>query len=170
MKIPMVPKVSSKNKGFATIIVILVVVLTLAFLGYKYFSSKRPKTSGGQSIGLIERRSKPTGIISGVSLARATDSEGAPLDLADGFGVKDPKIFVASALNNAPVGTEIAYVRYFDGNYLDHKSIKIAKANSKYAYFEWSLKSPLEVRRPGKYLIKLYANGVLERAVEFRVS
>ncbi len=117
----------------------------------------------------IEKRSKSPGVIADIILAKTIDATtGKPLTITHAFSKKEPTIYAVMKLQHVSSGTRIEYVRYRNKKYLDHRSIQIVQPVL-YVNFHWKLKTPPADRPAGTYLIKVYANGKLEKAAEYVV-
>lgn len=169
--------------------IVLIVVLTIlaafigSFLGFLFFRNYFPKvsiqttkqnlnkSSAASNTTKPKPRSKIPGmIVQGVPAKEIDPISGKPLMPTQQFFANEKIIYLTIALNNPKTGTKIEYVRYLNGKYLDHRSITIEKEKTLYANFNWSLNNPLATHLTGDYKVKLYTNGVFERAVEYKIN
>ena len=72
-------------------------------------------------------------------------------------------------VNKPKKGTNFEYVRYFDGKYVDHKSLTTLSTNTDYVSFKWTLVNAKSMRLPGDYKVKLYTNGKFEKELSYQV-
>ncbi len=177
------------QKGLAPLILVLVVALLAGggFLGYQMYSSKNPSSFGGGGTApalpnlklpaktspttqkVVMPRSKAPGIVTAALTAHGYNSKtGSAIKPDKYFAPKDPQVFLLMNVNKPKVGDRVEYVRYLQGKYLDHRSIKVAQANWKYAYFGWSAKTGKEHKK-GIYRVRVYSNGVLEKKLNYIV-
>ncbi len=169
------------RRGFAHIVLIVVVAAVLAVGGYFVYQRLtpvkviNPTAKPSAPAVTITQRSKAPGVITQITMAKTIDpATSKPVVMASKITTTDPSVYAVLTLNKAPVGTKIEYIRYYskDGNNfkpLDHKSLTIAKANAQYAAFNWNLVGNAK-RVPGSYLVKTYTNGRFEKAVTYTVS
>lgn len=156
------------EKGFTPLLIVIIIVLIGAagFLGYQV---TRPKTSTKSSQKVIPPRSKAPGVISAAITAHGYNPKtGSVIKPDKYFSPKDRQLYLALNINKPKVGTHIEYVRYLQGKYLDHRSIKVTQPNWKYAYFGWTNK-PGKQHKKGIYRVRVYSNGILEKKVNYIV-
>lgn len=167
-------KAKFSQQGLAPLI-ILVIVAALAgagFLGYKYLGSKQ-QASKGPKIATKTAPPRPRSKSPGVVLAAITahgynQKTGAAIKPDKYFSPKDNQLYLLMNVNKPKVGTRIEYIRYLQGHYLDHRSVKVNQPNWKYAYFGWSNK-PGKMHKKGIYRVRVYSNGVLDKKVNYVV-
>ncbi len=170
---------SSNQKGFAPVIIVVVVVLAVVgLLAYQAtvkntVSQKTTPATQEQSFFsklLGQKPPQPVQMILGAKTTKTVDpNTGTGGVEATSFSTKDPDIFIALQVNKPPKGTKFEYVRYFKGKYVDHKSLETTKAGVDYVSFNWSLKTANSKRLPGDYRVKLYTNGNFEKEISFVV-
>lgn len=151
--------------GFIFALIIFAGVLVL-----KQNIFQKNKKTGKTIVQTEIRRSKAPGVIGEVLMTKTVDSIGRPLNLTSQFSKNDKEILLVTKLKNPKVGTDIEYVRYLDGKYIDHRSLKIEKVDALYASFSWELKDQFSTHRKGEYKVKLYTNGRAEKIVSYTVS
>lgn len=169
------------QKGVAPLIILVIIaaIVGTGIIGYQVYRSNnavpQKASQKGQSnktaLKKIEAppRSKAPGIISAAITAHGYNPKtGAAIKPDKYFSPKDKQLFLLLNVNKAKVGTHIEYVRYLQGKYLDHRSIKITQPNWKYAYFSWTNK-PGREHKKGVYRVRIYSNGVLEKKVNYLV-
>ena len=151
---------SSNQKGFAPVaVVVILVVLVVAGLfayqnkGKNIPGQKIPSTTGQQSFFsklLGQKPPQPTEMILGAKTTKTIDSKtGSGGVETSVFTAKDQDIYVALTVNQPSKGTKFEYVRYFNGKYVDHKSLETTKAGIDYVSFHWSLKEAKSKRLAG---------------------
>ena len=169
------------QKGLAPLI-ILVIVAALAgvsFLGYSLYSKntstvspvKQPfkSTSTTKKVSAVPPRSSAPGVVLAALTAHGYNSKtGSAVKPDKYFSPKDKQIYLLMNVNKPKVGTRIEYVRYLQGKYLDHKSLKVTQPNLKYAYFNWSAKTSKDHKK-GIYRVRVYTNGILEKKINYLV-
>lgn len=175
------------EKGFTPLLIVLIIVL-IGAAGVLGYQAIRPKTSTpttsqapsakkplGSKIPAkssqkgIPPRSKAPGVISAAITAHGYNPKtGSVIKPDKYFSPKDRQLYLALNINKPKVGTRIEYVRYLQGKYLDHRSIKVAQPNWKYAYFGWTNK-PGKEHKKGIYRVRVYSNGILEKKVNYIV-
>lgn len=170
------------QKGLAPLI-ILIIVAALAgasFLGYRYYSSKNiptpspvrqaPKSTSStvKKVTIPPRSIAPGVILAALTAHGYNPKTGSAIKPDKYFSPKDKQIYLLMNVNKPKIGTRIEYVRYLQGKYLDHRSIKIAQSNWKYAYFGWTNK-PGKDHKKGIYRVRVYSNGVLEKKINYLI-
>ncbi len=172
------------QKGFAPLIIILAILalVGVGFLGYKTYGSpanlinsvnpakNQPNKSSVKLVKInVAPRSKAPGLINAAITAHGFNPKtGAAVKPTKYFSPKDKQVYLLMNVNKPKVGSHIEYVRYLQGKYLDHRSIKISQANWKYAYFGWNAK-PGKEHKKGVYRLRIYTNGVLEKKINYLV-
>lgn len=163
-------------QGFGTIVIILIllVVVTIGFFGWKAYQQLRNQKQNSQKVikkQVLVRRSKIPNVITQATTAKAVDAKtGKVITPASVFFPNDKTIYLALGLNKPKVGTRIDYLRYFNGRYVDHGSVKIAQPNTSHLAFDWSVTHGLGNRPDGQYKVATYTNGVLEKRILYTVE
>lgn len=101
--------------------------------------------------------------ITDVLMARGLDAHGNPIGISQKFSTKhDTSVYAVVDLKNATKKTQVAYVRYYNGRYVDSKITVPSKdaAPKVFFYFEKGAGS----YPAGNYTIVTYVNG--KRAVQ----
>lgn len=174
-------KTKSNQKGFASIIVVVVVVLAIAgLLAYqkigKNTSTKnaslanQAKSLFSNLLGQKPSQPKPTGMILGATTTKSVDPKTGKgeVEVAT-FSTKDPIVYVVLQVNKPKKDTKFEYVRYFNGKYVDHKSLGTTKDGVDYVSFSWRLKDSKSKHLAGDYKVKLYTNGNFEKELSYQV-
>lgn len=168
------------QNGLAPLIIVLVVTALagVGFLGYKYLGSKnistlaptqQPKTPIASSNKTSAPRSKAPGVVLAALTAHGYNPKtGSAVKPDKYFSTKDSSVYLLMKVNKPKIGTRLEYIRYLQGHFLDHRSIKVTQPNWKYAYFGWSNK-PGKLHKKGIYRVRVYTNGVLEKKINYVV-
>lgn len=172
-------KTKSNKKGFASLIIVVVVVLAIAgFLAYQ----RRGKTASVKNTSptsqvrsffsnlLGQKPSQPTGMILGATTTKSVDPKTGKGGVeVTTFSNKDPIVYVVLQVNKPKKDTKFEYVRYFNGKYVDHKSLGTTKDGVDYVSFSWRLKDSKSKHLAGDYKVKLYTNGNFEKELSYQV-
>ncbi len=115
-------------------------------------------------------KSKPStqATITSVVLSQAISANGAPLNPATTFSASAPAIYAVLALKNAVQRTELSYVRYYEGKYVDAKVSHPTQKGVRYFHFDFALK-PGQTRKAGNYTLNFYVNGKKTQSVSYVV-
>lgn len=141
-----------KNKNNIFLIVALLVLVGGGFWAYK-----------------LSRTSSAPAQITSVVMARGVDSQGNPVGVATVFDRKtDKAVYAVLTLANATKQTKVAYMRYYNGKYVDSKVSTPAKAGA--AKFFFSFEKGVGLYPAGNYKIVTYVDGrrSLESAFAFK--
>lgn len=161
-----------KNQKGLTHILILVIIVALAgasIFGYTHYLKNKQPSKDISTKKVTLGRSKAPGIVSNLALTKEIDAKtGLPKSAGKNFSQKDQAIYLTMNLNKAKKGTNIEYVRFINGQYLDHGSIEINQDNDTIANFSWHL-NPGSLRLPGTYRVKIYTNGIFEKALSYKI-
>lgn len=175
------PSVSpSRTRSFFTgkfsIALVVLVLITVSLISFKTYQKSQnqkqtqvvKKTVQKQE---IVRRSKIPNTILAATTAKIIDVKtGKVIKAARIFSVDDKTIYLALDLNKPDAGTRIDYIRYLNGRYVDHGSVKLAKANVNNLVFDWTTTNILGSRPEGKYKVATYTNGILEKRISYSVT
>ncbi|GEM_PF-1427147 len=119
----------------------------------------KPATKSGPSV---------QAAITGVVLSKTIDASGAPVNPDTTFSPSTPTIYAILTLKNAVQRTELSYVRYYEGKYIDAKVSHPTRNGVRYFHFEFALK-PGQTRKAGHYTLNLYVNGKKAQSVSYIV-
>ena len=172
------------NKNFTLTIVAAVVVLVG---GTYYFYTKSPQTSTvpvspSVSIppGTTERaiNTKGTGAvakpvpvkptISSVLLSTALTTSGSAVSPTTTFSPTTPTVYAVLSLKNVTVRTQLSYVRYYEGKYVDSKVSHPSTNNIKNFHFSWILNAG-QTRKVGNYSLVFYVDGKKANTVNYSI-
>ena len=164
-----------KQLGFALPLVILVIVIILGgLLGFKtYLQYKENQQTEKKTVvkQVVVRRSKIPNVIAQATTAKAIDVKtGKVITAARIFTPNDKTVYLALNLDSAKSGTNIDYIRYLNGRYVDHGNSKLTKDLVENISFSWTNTKPLGSITEGKWKIATYTNGILEKRVNYEVQ
>lgn len=154
---------------------ILLILVTGALIGYKTYrlitlSQQQQQTKVVMQQQLV-RRSKISGVIVRATTAKAIDVKtGKVIQAARIFSINDKTIYLTLDLNSAKIGTNIDYIRYLNGRYVDHGNVKTTTDGANNISFSWTNSKPLGSITDGKWKIATYTNGILEKRVTYLVK
>ena len=160
----MVVKMKTKS------LVVLVALVVVGYFGYQAIVKKSSPASTLKSIQSKLNPAKTVGVIMGVKTSKSLDPKtGMAGTEVNTFSTKDPVIYVVLQVNKPAKGTKFEYTRYFNGKYVDRKSLETTKDGMNYVSFSWRLKNAQSKRLAGDYKVRLYTNGNFEREVSYQV-
>lgn len=163
-----------KQKGIALPIIILLVVLVGGLIGYKtYQQIQSQKQAEKKTVvkQVIVRRSKIPNVIVQATTAKAIDVKtGKVITAARVFSTVDKTVYLALDLDKPKSGTNIDYIRYLNGRYVDHGNSKLTKDLVENISFSWTNSRSLGSVIEGKWKIATYTNGILEKRVSYVVQ
>ncbi len=150
------------EKGFIPLWIILVVVVVgVGLVGYGVYH----KSNTGK---VVKAANRP-GIIKNEQFSTAVDSKGAATHSASEFSPTDQKVYAVISLDKVKAGTNIQYVRYYNGKNIGGGSVKITKDDTKNVDFLFATK-PGKSRHVGDYKVKVYTNGKAEMSSVYTVK
>lgn len=162
------------QSGFAAPIFILLILIVAGLLGYKtYRQIQTQKQAEKKTVvkQVIVRRSKIPNVIVSATTAKAIDIKtGKVITAARLFTGSDKTIYLALDLDSAKAGTNIDYIRYLNGRYVDHGNAKLSKDLTDNINFSWTNTRQLGSVAEGNWKIATYTNGVLEKRVSYVVQ
>ncbi len=165
---------NKNQKGVALPIIILLVTLVGVLVGYKsYQQIKSAKEAEKKTVvkQVVLRRSKIPNVIVQATTAKAIDVKtGKVITAARVFSLNDKTVFLALDLDSAKSGTNIDYIRYLNGRYVDHGNSKLSKDLVDNISFSWTNSRSLGSLIEGKWKIATYTNGILEKRVTYEVQ
>lgn len=164
----------NKQKGMAVPIIILLVVIVAGLVGYKtYQQFKSSQQSEKKTVvkQVVVRRSKIPNVIVTATTAKAIDVKtGKVITAARIFSLNDKTVYLALDLDSAKSGTNIDYIRYLNGRYVDHGNAKLTKDAIDNIDFSWTNNRSLGSVVEGKWKVATYTNGILEKRVSYVVQ
>lgn len=159
------------QRGFAHILIALIVVATVAGVGffvYQRAQETRQANSTSDLPGAAKTTNLPS-IVKAVKFSTKVDSIGKATAPTSSFSPADGKINVVSTLQSPKKGTRIEFVRYRDNKFTDNGSLAIAKNGAQYASFDFTPK-PGKQHPAGLYKVKIYANGNYQTSGTYSVK
>ncbi len=107
--------------------------------------------------------------ITNVAMSRSITARGAAVAPKTVFSSADPVIYAVLSLQNATQRTELSYVRYYAGKYVDSKVSHPTKDGVQYFHFDWTLK-PGQTRKTGNYTLNFYVNGEKAKRISYSIQ
>ncbi len=113
-------------------------------------------------------KSQPGTVAAITSAAMSTKlaASGASLQPKTVFSSTDPVIYAVLTVQNVTPYTELSYVRYFNGKYVDSKVSHPTQNGIKYFHFDWTLLSG-KTHKTGSYTLNFYVNGKKAQNVKY---
>jgi hypothetical protein len=106
--------------------------------------------------------------IKSVQFATAIAPDGGPQNPTTTFhATTDSKIIAVIALD-VPVGTQLSFIRYIGGAYVDSRTAVVPKP-AKYFYFEFTAATG-KTFTPGQYRLRLYVDGHATTEVGYQIG
>ncbi len=175
MKITKEIKSIAFQNGFIAlpVIVVLLIVVVGGLVGFRAYQQSHSQQAQKQTIAkqVLVRRSKIPNVIVNATTAKAIDVKtGKVITAAAVFTNSDKTIYLALDLDSAKSGTNIDYIRYLNGRYVDHGNSKLNKDAVDNISFSWTNNRSLGSVIEGKWKIATYTNGLLEKRVNYTVS
>ena len=115
---------------------------------------------------------KPIGVnatISKVTIGTVLGTSGAVSGASATFAPTTKTIYAGLAVKNVTVRTQLSYVRYFNGKYVDSKVSHPSKDGVAYFHFAWTLVSG-QTRKPGNYALTFYVNGKKAQTATYTIK
>ncbi len=127
-------------------------------------------SSSSSSTSKLATKSKPStpAVVTGVVLSKAITASGAPLNPVTTFSSNTPTIYAVLTLKNAVQRTELSYIRYYEGKYVDAKVSHPTRDGVRYFHFKFALKSG-QTRKAGHYKLTFYVNGKKTQSADYVV-
>ncbi len=113
---------------------------------------------------------KPVAVASilGLQMSSGLTSSGAALKSVATFSTTVPTIYAVLSLKNATQHTQLSYIRYYNGKYVDSKVSHPSKDGAKYFHFNWVLNAG-QTRNIGNYALVFYVDGKKVQTVNYSV-
>ncbi len=166
---------TNSQKGFAIPLIILLVVVVGGLVGFKAYQQYQVQKQGASKKTVVQqvvvRRSKIPNVIAKATTAQAIDVKtGKVITAARVFSSNDKTVYLALDLDSAKTGTNIDYIRYLNGRYVDHGNTKLTKDLIANISFSWTNIKPIGSVTDGNWKIATYTNGILEKRVNYTVK
>lgn len=85
------------------------------------------------------------------------------------FTPSTQNIYAVLSLKNVTQRTQISYIRYYNGKYVDSKVSHPSKDGVKNFHFQWEL-TPGKTRKLGTYTLAFYVNGSKMKTLSYTVK
>lgn len=107
-------------------------------------------------------------VIADVSMSTALTASGAAANPVTSVSSAAPALYAVLSLKNATARTQLSYIRYYQGKYVDSKVSHPTMNRAKYFHFSWALKAG-QSRKAGAYTLVLYVDGKKSTAINYTV-
>lgn len=107
--------------------------------------------------------------ITSVTMSDAINTSGLAVGSKSVFAPTTKNIYAVLTLKNAVQRTQLSYVRYFNGKYVDSKVSHPSKDGVKNFHFQWTLNVG-ETRKAGTYRLVFYVNGAKSRETSYVIK
>ena len=114
---------------------------------------------------------KPVAVASivGVQMSTGITTSGAALNPSVTFTPTVPTIYAVLSLKNATQRTQLSYIRYYNGKYVDSKVSHPSVNSAKYFHFDWKLNVG-QTRNAGNYSLVFYVDGKKAQTVNYSIK
>lgn len=114
---------------------------------------------------------KPVTTVSilGIQMSANLAVSGAALKPSSVFSSTTPTLYAVVSLKNATQRTQISYIRYYGGQYVDSKVSHPSIDGAKYFHFAWALNAG-QTRKVGNYSLVFYVNGKKAQTVHYSIQ
>lgn len=116
-------------------------------------------------LGNIGTKAAITKVVIGTTLG----TNGAVGGVATTFAPTTKTIYAGLAVKNVTVRTQLSYVRYYNGKYVDSKVSHPSTDGVSNFHFAWSL-VPGQTRKAGTYSITFYVNGKKAQTATYTIK
>ncbi len=101
-----------------------------------------------------------------ISMGGELNKKGEVVKPTTAFSPAIANIYSVLPVKDVTRRTQISYIRYFEGKYVDSRVSHPTKSGIQNFHFQWSLKSG-KTRKAGNYTIVFYVNGKKSQSVEY---
>lgn len=122
-----------------------------------------PKSAAKTSVVVMQ----PT--ITAVSMGTVLSASGAIAKAVTTFSPTTPKLYAVLSLKNAVARTQLSYIRYYNGKYVDSKVSHPSVDGVPYFHFEWTLTAG-KTLKAGNYTLVFYIDGKKAQSVSYIVK
>ena len=114
---------------------------------------------------------KPIAVASIVSVQMSSglSASGAALNTSTTFSPTAPTLYAVLSLKNATQRTQLSYIRYYNGKYVDSKVSHPSVSGAKYFHFDWKLNAG-QTRNAGNYSLVFYVDGKKAQTVNYSIK
>ena len=151
----------------------IVIIAILGIIAYSFWSSAPQQQSLPQAINneaattTVSVTPLPTAAIVGVKLGTVLNGEGLIDNPTTTFDMKD-NIYAVLSLQAALAKTQLAYIRTFDGKYVDAKVSHPTQDGMVDFHFSWILNAG-KTRKAGNYSLSFFVDGKKAQTVDYTV-
>lgn len=107
-----------------------------------------------------------TAEIADVVLSTAIAPNGTAVASTTSFANTAENIYAVVSLKDAKQDSQIGYIRYYHGNYVDSEVSHPSRNGLAYFHFQWSLK-PGKTRTVGDYSLQFYIDGKKSKIIKY---
>lgn len=102
-------------------------------------------------------------------MSASLSSSGAALKPTTVFPPTTPTLYAVLTLKNAVQRTQLSYIRYYEGKYVDSKVSHPSKDGAQYFHFDWALKAG-KTRKVGNYSLVFYIDGKKAQTINYSIK
>ncbi len=124
-------------------------------------------TPSKPTVKVVAPRPLITAVALSASISTSTTSIRA-LNPTTVFTPRTNDIFAVLTLKNATQRTQLSYIRYYEGKYVESNVSHPTKVGTKNFYFQWALKAG-RTRKAGNYTLAFYVDGKKSQVVNYSV-
>jgi hypothetical protein len=132
-------------------------------------SSQNPAGNQSSELSKTDKLAELEPSIIGVVLGAGLAEDGTISRPLTAFAPTTASIYAVLSLKNVSAQTQLSYIRYYEGKYVDTKVSHPSKDGAKYFHFEWSLKDG-KLHKVGNYTLDFYLNGKKFQTVSYTVK
>ena len=132
-------------------------------------TQNQPKPSTTKPTGTTQgtKPVAPAQIVS-AQMSTALAASGAALKPSTVFSPTSPTLYAVLTLKNAKQLTQLSYIRYYEGKYVDSKVSHPSKDGAVYFHFDWALNAG-KTRKVGNYSLVFYVDGKKAQTVNYSI-
>jgi hypothetical protein len=106
--------------------------------------------------------------ILGVQMSTGLTTSGTAVKPSTVFSPTTPTFYAVLSLKNATQRTQLSYIRYYGGKYVDSKVSHPSTDGAKYFHFDWALNAG-KTRKVGNYSLVFYVYGKKAQTVSYSI-
>ncbi len=132
-------------------------------------TQNQPKPSTTKPTGTTQgaKPVAPAQIVS-AQMSTALAANGTALKPSTVFSPTTPTLYAVLTLKNAKQLTQLSYIRYYEGKYVDSKVSHPSKDGAVYFHFDWALNAG-KTRKVGNYSLVFYVDGKKAQTVNYSI-
>jgi hypothetical protein len=104
-----------------------------------------------------------------VQMSTGLTTSGTAVKPSTVFSPATPTIYAVLSLKNATQRTQLSYIRYYGGKYVDSKVSHPSKDGAKYFHFDWASVAG-KTRKAGNYSLAFYVDGKKAQTVNYSIG